>query len=727
MSRLVDGMMSVFRFARTPRPDRAQAQSALAPDWQIQGLPSGLDSDYYDNIFPYVNAISQRFSTIMPYAVGPTGDKIEPTPTALKALYAPNDTFSFREFLRFMASSILTQSHLDILIWTQQGRQIVPGGPVTPDNIVGYTFLPQDSRKYTTDRLDYYHHTKVVVDNVAQTMDFTRDETIALSYSAHPLDPSRGISPAMTVQSWASVDDLIADYERGFFSNGAVPSGVLNIVADSQEGFNRTVAQLKAAFRGAKNTNSIAYSFVPIDPETRKPSQIAKLTWNPFQQSNTNLDLKTISDLATQRMTKSLGTPSIIMGIDDAQTYANAQQAERIFIENTLQPLLLTVWDKFQFELDRITGGLGYGITFALDLPAQTDVERVQADTQATQVTTYLSLVNAGATPADAAKALGMSDDFARLTVGQTPVEDSTPDTDERIGAAATHPFDQHVDIARPSTKQAGFADDTRSRGSAYEAGITASSHMLRQCVSLVENRMKMAHTPLSETSIAAEWVDSSLAAYEDEILDHAQATGKNIAQSITDLAKTDEGIRRILDGYTQQQITELYDWASLPDTYEDAYRAHLRLVAKDAVHNGVNKVTQILDRADREGWIAEDTEAALTELVTGSRAESLARNELIMSQKLGSLYSAHNMSNDMGVRLEKYWKTTGPHPCPLCTELNGKSIPLDDTFMDVGDTVTVEDHTYINDFESKTTANGHPNCLCVTLYRVVGTKDGVA
>ncbi len=80
-----------------------------------------------------------------------------------------------------------------------------------------------------------------------------------------------------------------------------------------------------------------------------------------------------------------------------------------------------------------------------------------------------------------------------------------------------------------------------------------------------------------------------------------------------------------------------------------------------------------------------------------------------------------------MGIRLEKYWKTTGPHPCPLCTELNGKSIPLDDTFMGVGDTITIEDHTYINDFESKTTASGHPNCLCVTLYRVTGTKDGVA
>ncbi|QHJ77957.1 MAG: hypothetical protein [Caudoviricetes sp.] len=722
MSRLIDGVMSVFR-RDPPSPAKAQAQTALAPDWQIQGLTNSLDSDYYDNVFPYVNAISQRFSTIMPYAVGPDSERIDPAPAALKALYAPNDTFSFREFLRFMASSILTQSHLDILIWTQQGRQIVPGGPVTPDNIVGYTFLPQDSRKYTDDRLDYYHHTKVIVDDVPQTMDFTRDETIALSYSAHPLDPSRGISPAMTIQSWASVDDLIADYEHGFFANGAVPSGVLNVVADSQEGFNRTVAQLKTAFRGAQNTNNIAYSYVPVDPETRKPSQIAKLTWNPFQQSNTNLDLKTISDLATQRMTKSLGTPSIIMGIDDAQTYANAQQAERIFIENTLQPLLLTVWDKFQFELDRITGGLGYGITFALDLPAQTDVERVQADTQATQVNTYLSLVNAGATPAAAAKALDLPDDFATLTVGQTV----SSDTEGQTGADDSRPFDHDVDIARPSTKQVGFSADTESHGSAYEAGITASSHMLRQCVSLVENRMKMAHTPLSETSIAAEWVDSSLAAYEDEILEYAKATGKNIADSITDLAKTDEGIRRILDSYTQQQITELYDWASLPNTYEDAYRAHLRLVAKDAVHNGVNKVTQILDRADREGWIAEDTEAALTELVTGSRAESLARNELIMSQKLGSLYSAHSMSNDMGVRLEKYWKTTGPHPCPLCTELNGKAIPLDDTFMDVGDTVTVEDHTYINDFESKTTANGHPNCLCVTLYRVTGTKDGLA
>ena len=56
----------------------------------------------------------------------------------------------------------------------------------------------------------------------------------------------------------------------------------------------------------------------------------------------------------------------------------------------------MTVWDKFQFELDRITGGLGYGINFTLDIPAQTDVRKVQADTQAVQVDTLIKLINAG-------------------------------------------------------------------------------------------------------------------------------------------------------------------------------------------------------------------------------------------------------------------------------------------------------------------------------------------
>lgn len=184
-----------------------------------------------------------------------------------------------------------------------------------------------------------------------ETRTFTRDETIALSYSAHPLDPSRGISPAQTIRKWANVDDMIADYERGFFSNGAVPAGMMGIVSADATDFQRTKAQLENAFQGAGRNNGVVYNMIPVDPITSKPADTGKLVWVPFQQANNSLDLASLNDVVNNRLASALAVPDIVRGIDNGQTYANAEQAERSFVENTLKPLCMTVWDKCSLSL----------------------------------------------------------------------------------------------------------------------------------------------------------------------------------------------------------------------------------------------------------------------------------------------------------------------------------------------------------------------------------------
>lgn len=213
---------------------------------------------------------------------------------------------------------------------------------------------------------------------------------------------------------------MIADYERGFFGNNAVPAGMLGIVSENAEDFQRNRARLEETFRGAGNNNGIVYNMVPVDPTTHKPSQTSKLVWVPFQNSNDTLDLQTVSNVVNNRLANALAVPDIIRGIDNGQTYANAEMAERAFIENTLKPLCMTVWDKWQFELDRITGGLGYGITFDLDLPAQTEVEKAQAETQQIRVNSLIQLVNMGATVESAVEALGLPEPYKRLSLHKT-------------------------------------------------------------------------------------------------------------------------------------------------------------------------------------------------------------------------------------------------------------------------------------------------------------------
>lgn len=650
--------------------------------------------DTYDNVFPYVNAIAQRFSTVIPYAVTSDGRRLNPSPAALNALYAPNDTYSCLEFLKLIASGILTQSHVDILVWTTEG----PGGNITPNNITGYTLLPPNSRVYNDTRSNWYHRVTMDLGDGTRQYEFTRNETISLSYSRHPDDPTRGISPTMTIKKWANVDDMIADYERGFFGNNAVPAGMLGIVSENAEDFQRNRARLEETFRGAGNNNGIAYNMIPVDPLTHKPSQTSKLVWVPFQNSNDSLDLKTVNDVVNNRLANALAVPDIIRGIDNGQTYANAEMAERAFIENTLKPLCMTVWDKWQFELDRITGGLGYGITFTLDLPAQTEVEKVQAETQQIRINNLIQLINMGATVETAVEALNLPEAYRRLdlhpTTSNTPILPSSKNTTKASKPANNTLTEPHL--------------------------LAATRTYVNRVIQLTRRSQAGLRDDLK--TIGQQWIDD----VEDDLITHltnyARKTGLKLSQVITAWAEThpNNPIAVEVQGYTQTDWQNLYNWTTLPTNVKTAYLDHLETIANTSSKTITAKTLDLLTRADTEQWDAHRLRDELARL-GNEHAELIARCETVQAQRLGSLYSARNLSETLGVRLQKVWRTTGDgNTCDFCKHMEGTTIGLDSSYLPNGASIEIGDHTYINNFENMATPNGHPNCRCYEDYEVM-------
>ena len=158
LNNLRDGFMSAFDRNHAPSMSPTPMGGNI---WQPMGGNTIPMHDTYDNVFPYVNAIAQRFSTVIPYAVDSENRRIDPAPAPLAALYAPNDTYSCLEFLKIVCASILNQSHLDVLIWTSNGL----GGDITADNIIGYTLLPSNSRQYNSTRSDWYHRVTMDLGN----------------------------------------------------------------------------------------------------------------------------------------------------------------------------------------------------------------------------------------------------------------------------------------------------------------------------------------------------------------------------------------------------------------------------------------------------------------------------------------------------------------------------------------------------------------------------------
>lgn len=681
-------------FGRTNAPHNTPTPAG-GNTWQPLGGSAIPMHDTTDNIFPYVNAIAQRFSTVIPYAVTTDGRKLEPAPAALTALYAPNDTYSCLEFLKLIASGILTQSHVDILVWTTEG----PGGNITPDNITGYTILPTNSRVYNSSRSDWYHRVTMDLGNGPRQYEFTRDETISLSYSRHPNDLTRGISPAMTIKKWANVDDMIADYERGFFGNNAVPAGMLGVVSENTEDFRRNRTLLENTFRGAGNNNGIVYSMIPVDPATHKPSTVSKLIWTPFQNSNDTLDLQTVSNVVNNRLANALAVPDIIRGIDNGQTYANAEMAERAFIENTLKPLCMTVWDKWQFELDRITGGLGYGITFDLNLPAQTEVERIQAETQQIRVNTLIQLVNLGATVESAAEALNLPEAYKHLTLHRA--DNPTPPI--------------------PSSRKRNARPVEPTKNTTTEDHVLTATRTYVNRIIRLANRSHNGLTDDLET-IGKQWVNDVKDNLLAHLTDYARKTGVKLEQVITAWSELhpEQPLAVDIQSYTTTDWQKLYDWTTLPDNVRTAYEHHLREIAHTTSKTITDKTLELLNRADREQWDAHRLREALDRL-GNDHAELIARCETVQSQRLGSLYSARNLSETLGVKLRKVWRTTGDgNTCDFCHHMEGTTIPLDSTYMAKDTNVNINGHDYVNSFENMVTPNAHPNCRCYEDYEVV-------
>lgn len=199
----------------------------------------------------------------------------------------------------------------------------------------------------------------------------------------------------------------------------------------------------------------------------------------------------------------------------------------------------MTVWDKFQFELDRITGGLGYGINFTLDVPAQTDVRKVQADTQAVQVETLIKLINAGASVETAVKALHLPDEYSALELEPTPslfIKSEAPQVSPQIVPQIQASKDDGVktEPVKPDVEESTVSKATKLVRKYY-----------RNLIDLNLAAHSFAKPEVDSGEIQAELVDGLFSVYEPEIVAYANSTGKTIIQAMQELAKTNPDIAK--------------------------------------------------------------------------------------------------------------------------------------------------------------------------------------
>lgn len=639
--------------------------------WHLGAMQSGCyglcgtTDGSYDNLFPDVSRIAEQIATILPYAVDAEGQKMDPQPQPVVALYNPNREMSGLQFFETLATLALVKPRVYIQVHTRNGQPIDKTG----SNITGYTFLQGITPKYRPDGTATYTLKNGVLDS---------SRVIAISMNVNPYSVIDGYSPAMAAKKWASLDDYIADWNAGTFKNNAIPAGEFIITAKDADSFNAIVDEMERKHKGAGRNNNVSYVHRPTSAIDGKPLP-AQIEWVPFAQSPKDLSLDSVFGQANKKTAMAFGVPEEIKGFVQNSNYASVATAERIFDKYTVLPKATKIWAQFTHELNRITGGLGWAITFDYE-PAQfADENKVYAETTKIQLETLTSALDAGFDINSVVDALELPESFKALVLRQT-----AEDPEDTLVAAEAQP---EVSQIETSTK---VVEGSKQKTVASDAEL----EML-----------------LEEYN--TEEIEAAIEGKEFDIEQKSRSIAKDLLPIILGgavlyaLSREKElETQAMAQGYDVAKITT-YEPS---EEFQDTYLRYLEQVMFSYTTDTADAITRTFEMAHTNNFTPEETNMSLRELLPGEqwRVRRLQRTESHRSSQMASLDMARQVVKDLGIEgATKTWhlnSMTTDH-CDLCESLDGVEIPLGDSFADLAD---------LGHFSAGApeVADAHPNCV---------------
>lgn len=671
----------------------------------------------FDNTYPSVSKIANRFMEIRPYAIDANGKPV-PEVWAVDKLYHPNQQMSSVDFRQALALSVLSHRTTYILVWHygEDGEVVAGGGGITPDNIAGYTFLENASIRVENGHKFYK--------SMSYKYEFTDEDILEISAGYDAYDLSAGYSPTQAVKKWANIDDFIATYEGGLFENDAVPAGQFIITAPTTDAFNAIVDEMQARHRGSGNNNNVQYIHRPISSDTGAvlPAQIE---WIPFAQSNKDMSLETIFKQVNDKIDSTFGVPASIRGVNDNNTYASVKVDERVFVENTIRPFALKVWTRFTHELNRITGGLGCAITFDVEIPTVADEEKVEAERKNIEADIILKMTDRGYSLDSICDAFDLSNSYKLLEKGaddQAEIENDKPDVDEgdEVEDSPELAVTKHVHCHHDETHKG--ADQN-----SLKALRRLLNEYLQTSIDETVDSIKSASKDIS--AIGLEIYDEN----GDGVLDDQEIEQIPIPQPSEErkfalqagllailfarmLATGEERYAKTISQFGLTiTIPELQNYA-ISDKAQKQYET----IVNKIVNSFTDQITETIESAikvtAKNGGNMEDLIKNIRNVFENDqwRVERIVNTEEHRADNLGQIDAVDVLQQVTGREFGFKWRTTSGHPCEFCQYMNGTVVATGEAFIPLGEKIELDDSVYLNNYEDILTPQAHPNCQCV-------------
>lgn len=667
---------------------RRKKSRNFAQELSNQFFLSPICSDY-ENLFAQVRPLIDEMKTVIPYGVTDRGTRLPENRTPeLAWLKNPNDDMGWAEFADLMFATWLTEDELDIHVWKNKS-----------DKVIGYTVIPPECRIY----LGYGRwEWQVMTTEGLEVLD--ESQVMRLRFSRSPRNIQKGVSPASAVRIWAMIDDLIAQYQKAYFENGAIPATITFITASDYEKYDATRKELERHLKGARNRNKTIYAWRQFDNDSGQ--SVDQVEVKTIQGNNSTLAIKEIVDIVNDRLNKSVGVSNFILGDDSSAKYDNAELSDHQFTKRRVYPALLSFWNQFQHELDRITGGLGYGISFDLEIPELTERVKARAEIARIRAESLVNLISAGASGSSAVAALGLPENWEAAAQGiynkglagelLSPVA---------IDYEAPTPAKSTIDKGKSCPKEL-VADVIHGHNCTCHHSLDALPEMTDDEKKLYDLLVELAGSIIDQSKPIESIDIEEFIAKMIQILEEDAKQGElEGAEALRLLAKEDvanEIVKTISGG-------QIY--------VSEALKERIKNRATQLANGYVDYTKQIVEDTlmSSEGLTANEIQQKLEEVMPRARAEMIARNETVYAIKSGRLEQDEELAEKYGLSVQLVWRTSHDNKvCPICAAMDGETVDLGKAFADTVETedgVASWEHNSWND--NGRIPDAHVNCRC--------------
>lgn len=511
----------------------------------------------------------------------------------------------------------------------------------------------------------------------------------------NPEDPYKGKGPVEAGSDYIQTDEGTAEYTKNFFQNGAGLSGVLNIKGEVTKGaFRKFVRAWRDKYEGKENAGKIA---VLRDSDA---------TFQRVGLGLDELDMGGLRKMSLQDVAMMFKVPLELLGrITEGSGLGrgNIETLEYIFAKYNIDKMFKRYDSVLQFALERY-----YNID-----PRQYRINHTE-------------IVPENKEQKLAERVAGVDKWMKRNEVRDEEGLDPVDGGDQLFVELQKVPLDE-ASLEAPVADTSANSGKIILRRKIVKAKVKEVSKAERFRLSLMRNQVRYERQyrkvvrPIfkeqrKEALVNLEAHASSLQkAAEQKLFDDAAYDAKLVEEltpMLVNLAETQGGLALVFAGDDENEFH-----------MNSQIEAHIQKNTLRMATNFNDETIARLNKTLAEGIMAGEGIGELKKRVgsvfddiDGYRSLRIARTETLKASNNATEWAY----KQTGYVTAKEW-VVNPDACPECGEFEGKTVPLDEDFLGLGESYTFtdengEEQTKTNDYDTIETPPLHPNCRCTII-----------